>query len=371
MRFLFLLRMRVLVAMSGGVDSSVAAVLLKKAGHDVIGLTMKTWSYESTDLSRRKNTGCCNLDDINDARSIAVKYDFPHYVLDLREEFGQAVIDHFVEEYLRGRTPNPCILCNTYIKWDALLRRARQLGCERIATGHYARIGEEGGRFFIRKAADLTKDQSYVLWGLSQQVLAQTLFPLGEKTKAETRALAAEWGLTRVAQKKDSYEICFIPEGDYRSFLMRRVPDQIEALRGGPILHVDGRVVGQHEGFPFYTIGQRRGLPALGVPHYVVEIRPETNTLVIGPESYLTRRTLFMRDLVWHKYPALPFEGYPVQVKIRHMDPGHEAKLYPGPEEGTLRVEFMEGVRAITPGQAAVAYEGEAVVVGGWIAASA
>lgn len=218
--------MRVLVAMSGGVDSSVAAVLLKKAGYEVIGLTMKTWGYESSDLSRKKNTGCCNLDDINDARSVGVMYDFPHYVLDLREEFGQAVIEHFVSEYLAGRTPNPCILCNTYIKWDALLRRARQLGCEKIATGHYARIGQANGRLFIQRAADPSKDQSYVLWGLSQEVLAQTLFPLGDKLKTQTRALAAEWGLNRVAEKKDSYEICFVPEGDYRAFLQKKAPER-------------------------------------------------------------------------------------------------------------------------------------------------
>lgn len=352
--------------MSGGVDSSVAAVLLKKAGHEVIGLTMKTWSYESADIPKRKNTGCCNLDDINDARSVSVAYGFPHYVLDLREEFGQAVIDHFVAEYLAGRTPNPCILCNTYIKWDALLRRAHQLRCDAIATGHYARIGYENGRYFIRRAADLTKDQSYVLWGLSQEVLAQTIFPLGEYQKAETRALAAEWGLSRVATKKDSYEICFIPEGDYRQFLEKKAPEVLASLRGGEIRHVDGRVVGTHDGYPFYTIGQRRGLPALGTPHYVVDIQPETNTIVVGPEPYLRQRVLYMRDVVWHKYPALPEEGYPVQVKIRHMDPGHTGRLFSVPNGG-VKVVFDEGVKAITPGQAAVAYEGDDMVVGGWI----
>jgi tRNA-specific 2-thiouridylase len=222
------------------------------------------------------------------------------------------------------------------------------------------------GRYFIRRASDLTKDQSYVLWGLSQAVLAQTLFPLGTQEKAETRALAEKWGLTRVARKKDSYEICFIPEGDYRTFLEKRAPQKVQSLRGGPILHVDGRLVGHHEGYPFYTIGQRKKLPALGTPHYVVEIRPETNTLVIGPEEYLQRRSLLMRDVVWHKYPSLPHEGFPVVVKIRHMDPGHAAWLYTE-NAGALRVEFSEGVRAITPGQAAVAYEGDDVVAGGWI----
>ncbi|MEN3040387.1 MAG: tRNA 2-thiouridine(34) synthase MnmA [Bacteroidia bacterium] len=358
--------MRVLVAMSGGVDSSVTAVLLQKEGYEVIGITMKTWSYESADLPKRKNTGCCNLDDINDARSVGVMYGFPHYVLDLREEFGQAVIDHFVSEYLAGRTPNPCILCNTYIKWEALLRRGKQLHCDYIATGHYARIGYEGGRYFVRRAVDLTKDQSYVLWGLSQSVLAQTLFPLGEKYKSEVRSLAAAWGLSRVAEKKDSYEICFIPEGDYRAFLSKKVPDVMQSLRQGPIRHVDGRIVGTHEGYPFYTIGQRKRLPALGTPHYVIDIQPETNTIVIGPEEYLHQRTLYMRDVVWQKYPALPAEGYPVEVKIRHMDPGHSARLYTA-EGGRIKVVFDEGVRAITPGQAAVAYENGDIIVGGWI----
>ena len=353
--------------MSGGVDSSVAAVLLHKAGYEVIGLTMKTWSYESADLPRKKHTGCCNLDDINDARSVGVMYGFPHYVLDLREEFGQAVIDHFVSEYLAGRTPNPCILCNTYIKWDALLRRARQIGCEKIATGHYARIAESEGRRFIRRAVDFTKDQSYVLWGLSQEVLAQTIFPLGDKLKSETRQLASEWGLTRVAEKKDSYEICFVPEGDYRAFLQKKAPEKLAQLAGGPIVHIDGRVVGKHAGYPFYTIGQRRNLPALGTPHYVVDIRPESNTVVIGPAEALQKTHLRMRGVNWQKYPSLPYEGYPATVKIRYLDPGHPAKLYTLPEGG-IEVRFEEPVRAITPGQAAVAYEGDDLIVGGWIA---
>ncbi len=358
--------MRVLVAMSGGVDSSVTAALLAREGHDVVGVTMKTWAHD-TPSTARKATGCCNLDDINDARIVAVQYGFPHYVLDLRGEFGERVIEDFVEAYLAGRTPNPCILCNTYIKWDVLYRRALQLGCEKLATGHYARVGWAQGRYFIQRGRDLSKDQSYVLWGLSQAVLARTLFPLGTRTKPEVRALAAAWGLDRLARKKDSYEICFVPEGDYRAFIRKRQPEQVAALAGGPIIHKEtGDVVGQHAGYPFYTIGQRRGLPALGKPHYVIEIHPETNTLVIGPEKYLYQHTLEMDQPVWHKYPALPYEGYPVTVKIRHMDPGHTARLYQGPGE-RLKVVFHSSVKAITPGQAAVAYEGEDLVVGGWI----
>ena len=359
--------MRVLVAMSGGVDSSVMAALLARQGHEVIGITMKTWSYESADLPTKRSTGCCNLDDINDARTVAVRHGFPHYVVDLRDSFGEKVIDHFVDTYLSGLTPNPCILCNTYIKWDVLFAKAKQLHCDKMATGHYARIAEVDGRYFIRRARDLMKDQSYVLWGLSQEVLRYTLFPLGEYLKTEVRQMAAEWGLTRLSQKKDSYEICFVPEGDYRAFIRQRRPDAVAHLAGGPIRHIEtGAIVGYHEGYPFYTIGQRRGLPALGTPHYVVDIEPETNTLVIGPEKYLYRVTLYMDSLVWHKYAALPYEGYPAIVKIRHMDPGHEAHLYTT-GEGRLRVEFTAGVKAITPGQAAVAYEGEDMIVGGWI----
>ena len=359
--------MRVLVAMSGGVDSSVTAALLAQAGHDVIGMTMKTWSYDTTDIPSRRNTGCCNLDDINDARSVAVRYGFPHYVVDLRETFGEKVIDHFVDSYLSGLTPNPCILCNTYIKWDVLFTKARQLHCDKMATGHYARIGEADGRYFIRRARDLTKDQSYVLWGLSQEMLHYSLFPLGEYLKADVRHLAAAWGLTRLAQKKDSYEICFVPEGDYRTFIRKRRPEAVMHLAGGPIRHIEtGEVVGYHQGYPFYTIGQRRGLPALGIPHYVIDIDPETNTLVIGPEKYLYRVSLVMDSIVWHKYMGLPHEEYPALVKIRHMDPGHQARLYSaGPDK--LRVEFMMGVKAITPGQAAVAYVGDDMLVGGWI----
>ncbi len=353
--------------MSGGVDSSVTAALLAQQGHEVIGITMKTWAYETADLPARRNAGCCNLDDINDARSVAVRYGFPHYVIDLRDTFGDKVITHFVEAYLQGLTPNPCILCNTYIKWAVLLAKAQQLRCDKMSTGHYARIGKAGERYFIQRAVDLTKDQSYVLWGLSQEMLSYTIFPLGHYGKAEVRAMAAEWGLMRVSQKKDSYEICFVPEGDYRAFLRRRQPEAVAALQGGPIRHIEsGKIVGQHEGYPFYTIGQRRGLPALGTPHFVIDIEPETNTLIIGPEKYLYKTTLFMDGVVWHKYDSLPYEGYPAMVKIRHMDPGHEARLYSA-EEGRLRVEFTVGVKAITPGQAAVAYEKDDMIAGGWI----
>ncbi|MDX1530928.1 MAG: tRNA 2-thiouridine(34) synthase MnmA, partial [Rhodothermales bacterium] len=220
---------RVLVAMSGGVDSSVTAALLRDAGYDVVGVTMKTWDYATSGGTRPsgKAAGCCSLDDMNDARRIAVEMDFPHFVVDIREEFGTWVIDRFTTDYLGGRTPNPCVLCNTHIKWDALLRRADALGCDFIATGHYARVGRDGatGRYVLRRGLDRNKDQSYALWGLPQEHLARSLFPLGEHTKPAIRQMAADYGFEHVAAKPDSYEICFVPDNDYRRFLRDRVPD--------------------------------------------------------------------------------------------------------------------------------------------------
>ncbi|MCK5104857.1 MAG: tRNA 2-thiouridine(34) synthase MnmA, partial [Cyclobacteriaceae bacterium] len=223
---------RVLVAMSGGIDSSLAAVLLHEQGYEVIGMTMKTWDYASSGTSK-KETGCCSLDSINDARSIAVKLGFPHYILDIRNEFGDFVIDYFTDEYLAGRTPNPCVLCNTHIKWDALLKRADKLGCDYIATGHYARLRFENDRYIISKGIDQLKDQSYALWGVSQESLGRTIFPLGELTKKQIYDMAAERGFTELVTKSESYEICFVPDNDYRGFLKRRVKGLEDEVKGG------------------------------------------------------------------------------------------------------------------------------------------
>ena len=256
---------RVLVAMSGGIDSSMAALFLHEQGYEVIGITMKTWDYASAGGSK-KETGCCSLDSINDARAISVRYGFPHYVLDLRQEFGDSIINNFVDEYLAGRTPNPCVLCNTYIKWDALLRRADQLECEFIATGHYARIRHENGRYILSKGLDETKDQSYVLWGLTQESLKRTIFPLANLTKKEVRKMAVEKGFAELANKSESYEICFIPDNDYRGFLRRKVADIDTRAGEGDFVTTDGTVIGKHKGYPFYTIGQRKGLEiAVGI----------------------------------------------------------------------------------------------------------
>nr|BCX00136.1 MAG: tRNA-specific 2-thiouridylase MnmA [Bacteroidota bacterium] len=357
---------RVLVAMSGGVDSSTAAALLRDQGYEVIGVTMKTWDYATGGLSAGgRSAGCCSLDDIQDARRVAVRLGFPHYILDIREEFGDWVIERFVSEYLAGRTPNPCILCNTHIKWAALLRRADMLDCQYIATGHYARIRREGDRYVLYRGRDLNKDQSYVLWGLSQEQLARTLFPLGSYTKPEVRELAAQYGLEHVAGKRDSYEICFIPDNDYRRFLRTRVPELSQRLRGGTLRLRDGTVLGEHEGYPFYTIGQRRGLKlARGRPLYVTRIDPETNTVYVGEAEELLQRALLAMGANAVKYPPFtePRRGW---ARIRYRDEG--APCVAHWQGDRLYVRFDEPRRAITPGQAVVFYEGEDVVAGAWI----
>lgn len=354
--------------MSGGIDSSVAAVLLHEQGYEVVGMTMKTWDYASSGGSK-KETGCCSLDSINDARNIAVELGFPHFIIDIREEFGDFVINHFTDEYIAGRTPNPCVLCNTHIKWDALLRRADQLDCEFIATGHYANIHEENGRFIISKGRDETKDQSYALWGISQKSLSRTMFPLGHLHKTEIRQMALDRGFTELVKKSESYEICFIPDNDYRGFLKRRVEGLAEEVAGGEFVLQDGTVVGKHEGYPFYTIGQRKGLGiALGFPAYVTEIQRDNNRVVLGNYDDLARNAMTVAKLNMGKYADLL--GRPTQTvtKVRYNDSGTEATI----EQigNKMHVEFVRGVHAIAPGQAAVFYEGNDVIGGGWIESS-
>ena len=356
---------RVLVAMSGGIDSSVAAVLLHEQGYEVIGMTMKTWDYASSG-GDKKETGCCSLDSINDARHIAVSLGFPHYILDIREEFGDSVIDYFTQEYVDGRTPNPCVMCNTHIKWDALLRRADQLGCEFIATGHYAQIREEGGRYIISKGVDTLKDQSYVLWGVSQSSLARTILPLGGLTKARIREMATERGFVDLVNKSESYEICFVPDNDYRGFLKRRLPELEEQVAGGNFVDVAGKVIGKHEGYPFYTVGQRKGLgKAFGFPAYVIEIRKETNEVVIGQIEDLNRTGMWVGQLNMQKYAEIPSEGLETLTKVRYKDAGTDAIIHQFGDK--IKVDFHDAVSGIAPGQAAVFYEGNDVVGGGWI----
>tara|TARA_B110000046_G_C13022475_1_gene411970 strand:- start:2126 stop:3217 length:1092 start_codon:yes stop_codon:yes gene_type:complete len=357
---------KVLVAMSGGIDSSVCAMLLHEEGHEVVGVTMKTWDYASSGGNNKKTTGCCSLDDINDARILAVNYGFHHMIIDIREEFGDYIIDNFVSEYTAGRTPNPCVLCNTHIKWDALLRRADQLGCEFIATGHYANVRQENGRHVISKGKDENKDQSYVLWGLSQKALARTKFPLGKYTKPEIRKMALDRGHEELAKKSESYEICFVPDNDYRGFLKRKVPGLEEQVKGGDLIDMQGNVLGQHEGYPFYTIGQRKGLGiATGEPLYVIRINPEDNTVVLGQKEDLNRKTMTVRRPNFIKYDKLP-EKEEILTKVRYKDSGMISRAVVN-EVGEIEVDFYEDVKGIAPGQSAVFYEGNDLLGGGFI----
>lgn len=354
--------------MSGGIDSTVTAMLLEEQGYEIVGITMKTWDY-ATSGGDRKETGCCSLDSINDARQVAVDKGFHHFIVDIREEFGDYVIDNFVDEYMAGRTPNPCVLCNTHIKWEALIKRADALGCDYIATGHYARIGEKDGRKFIQRAVDHNKDQSYVLWGLSQECINRSMFPLGGMTKPEVRQLAADYGYLELSQKPESYEICFVPDNDYRGFLKRRIPDLEQTVDGGSFVNKDGEVLGTHNGYPFFTVGQRRGLGrAFQEPMYVSEIIPETNTVVLGREEDLIRNRMIVGGVNLLKYDALP-KGLEAVTKIRYRDSGTLSELTQL-EDGRVEVSFLANVKGVAPGQSAVFYDGDDVIGGGIIQGS-
>lgn len=357
---------KVLVAMSGGIDSTVTALMLNDQGYEVVGITMKTWDY-ATSGGGKKETGCCNLDSFNDARMAAVQHGFPHFVLDIREEFGDFVIENFVEEYMAGRTPNPCVMCNTHIKWRALLKRADALDCEFIATGHYANVHQHtNGRHYISRGTDELKDQSYVLWGLQQDLLSRTLLPLGTYRKPEIRQMALDYGYPELAKKSESYEICFVPDNDYRNFLRKKVDNLEDKVSGGYFVDKHGKILGAHKGYPFYTIGQRKGLDiALGKPAYVTAILPESNTVVLGDESDLEQNEMLVSRINWMKYEGIT-PGFEAITKIRYKDKGSLSHLYPG-DGGGVRVRFFENAKSIAPGQSAVFYEGDDVIAGGVI----
>lgn len=348
---------RVLVAMSGGVDSSVAAAVLVRAGYDVVGVTMKLFCH-GEDLPDRP---CCSLDSVNDARRVCEQLGVPHYVLNLETAFGRDVVSDFVNEYARGRTPIPCVRCNTFTKFRDLLRKADAIDAPWIATGHYARVSDGA----LLRGLDHAKDQSYFLWGIQRNVLGRMLLPVGGQTKAETRAVARELGLSLIADKVESQDICFVPDGDHARIIARELGADAPALASGPILLRDGTVVGEHDGFARFTIGQRRGLPGgFAEPMFVVEIIPDGRVVVIGPRQALIGRGLVAHEMNW--LADAPSEGDVVDVQIRHRaTPVTATVLRVDAHETELL--FPQGASAITPGQSVVLYDGERVLGGGVI----
>jgi tRNA-uridine 2-sulfurtransferase len=352
----------VLVAMSGGVDSSVAAALLLEEGYDVIGVTMKMYNYDDVGGNVQREASCCGLDAFNDARMVAVKLGIPHYIMDLSTEFHSAVIDNFITEYRHGRTPNPCVLCNTKIKWGELIRKADALGAEFIATGHYARVSidKTTGKFQIFRPADSMKDQTYALWGLRQEAVGRTLFPLGDLLKKEVREIAAKYGL-KTATKKESFEICFVADDNYRRFLTEQFNNKNIKIPPGDIIF-NGKTVGRHTGIPFYTIGQRSGIGAFGERVYVTEIDDKTNTVRIGRNDQLQHR-----DLVAHQLNLLALDKIDgpldIMAMVRYKDTPTKATVYPHHGD-TVKVIFDQPKRAITPGQSLVMYRGDELIGG-------
>ncbi len=353
----------VVVAMSGGVDSAVAAVLLKEQGYNLIGVTMKTWGYDDIP---EKDSGCCSLETIYSARNVANSLGFPHYTIDFTEKFNEIVISNFIEEYLKGHTPNPCVLCNKAIKWGALLEKAESLGAGYIATGHYAKIihDETSKRFYVTSSADKNKDQSYALWRVSQYALSRTLFPLSGYTKPQIREIAKKLNL-KPAETPDSQEICFVPNDNYRELLQIRMPNLQREFSGGDIIYHDEKV-GTHKGYPYYTIGQRRGLNiALGKPVYVSKIDAKNNVIVIDDEEGLYNTSFIAKDINLMKYEKID-KPMTAKVKIRYKDKGDDA-LIEQIDNNRIKVTFNSQKKSITPGQSAVFYEAEDIIGGGII----
>lgn len=349
---------KILMAMSGGIDSSIAAMILKNQGYSLVGATYRTFDQIS-ESCLAKEKGCCSVDSIFEAKALADSMGFPHHILDIRKEFKSTVIADFIEEYMHGRTPNPCVVCNATIKWGKLMQIAEELGCDTIATGHYARIARtEDGRYYLRCGADLSKDQTYFLWKLSQYDLAHTVFPLGELTKPQVRKMAFDAGYEKLSRKSESQEICFIPDNDYRHFLSENVAGFNEYCKEGNFVDSEGKVIGKHKGFPNYTIGQRKGLGvAFGEPRFVIKIDAARNEVVLGKREELKAGHCLVNQLNFMKFPDF-IDGFEVSVKVRYRSKAVGARLFHHSAD-IVRVEFLDAVDSITPGQSAVFYTGD------------
>ncbi|MCY6484720.1 tRNA 2-thiouridine(34) synthase MnmA [Clostridium aestuarii] len=351
---------KVVIGMSGGVDSSVAAYLLKKQGYDVIGVTMQIW--QEVEEAELREGGCCSLSAVDDARRVADKLDIPFYIMNFKEAFKKNVIDYFIDEYMEGRTPNPCIACNKFIKFDAFLKKAQAIGADYVSTGHYARIYKEGDRYLVRRAEDDTKDQTYALYNLTQYQLEHTVMPCGEYRKTEIREIAKEIGL-EVHSKKDSQEICFVYDNDHGAYIKNQVPEKVKE---GNFVDKEGNILGKHKGIVYYTIGQRKGLGiALGKPMYVVDIIPYKNEVVLGSEEDIFNTELIAKDINFIPFDTLeqPLE---VEAKVRYSGKPSKAVIAPL-EDGKVKVIFETKQRAITKGQSVVFYQGDLLVGGGVI----
>lgn len=353
---------KIVIAMSGGVDSSVAAALLKDQGYDVVGISLQLWNYSSNEDNRFGT--CCSLDDLADARRVADKINIPFYILNMETEFRKSVVDYFISEYMEARTPIPCTICNSKLKFDELMRKARTIGREYVATGHYASvIKDDSGRLMIQRGTNRAKDQSYFLFNLSQDQISRVIFPLGSMTKMEVRDIAKSLGLNMVYDKAESQEICFVPNNNYKEFIATQIGT--ESFQEGNIINSSGKILGTHQGYPSYTVGQRKGLNLGGLtePYYVTKIDPVKNEVTVGPKKDIFGAQFYAERTNWYAEPKSA-EFLEVQIRYRHS--GARAKVTPLPDK-RVHVEFDEPQNSVAPGQAAVFYRDDCVIGGGWI----